>query len=557
MKASASSFIKKFASHPHYKAPTGSSLNAKSWQTEAILRMLLNSLDEAIAQDPSQLIVYSGIGQAARNVPSLHAIIDILLNLKEDESLLIQSGKPVAVLPTSPDAPRLLIATSNLVPRWSNWEQFNELKSKGLIMYGAMSAASWLYVGSQGALEGIYETLRVVAQKHFEGTLAGRLIVSGGLGALGGALPLATTINQGVFLGIDITPQHIEKHVKTRYLDKMTSDYEQAKLWIMQAKADKTPLSVGLVGDISTVLHRLEQDRLIPDVITDQTAAQDPLHGYIPQGLSIETARQLRAINPTLYLEKALSSMALQVKVMLEMKKKGAVVFEYGNGLREGARRGGEKHAFDIPGFFPEYVRPQECEGRGSFLWIALSGEHEDIHKTEEALIKLFPKNKELHSWLKSAREKAPFEGLPARACSLTIEERVKAGLHFNDMVRKGKLKAPIVITRGQLSAGAVASPIRETEKMKDGSDAIADWPLLNLLANCAGGATWVSIEQGGGAGMGYSQHNSMAIVADGTERADQALQRVLWNDSAVSLIRHADAGYESAAETAKTLDLI
>lgn len=550
------SFIEKFASHPHYIVPQGPQLHAKSWQTEAALRMLLNSLSEGLAQDPSQLIVHEGTGQPARNVPSLQKIIYHLLNLAEDQSLLIQSGKPITVLPTYREAPRVLIANNNIVPHWATWQQFNELKTKGLMMYGASDVGSWIYTGSQSFLQESYETFAAVGRRYFQGTLEGRLVISGGLGAMGGAQPLAVTLNNGVFLGIDINSNHIERHVKMGYLDKMTNDYEQAKLWVMQARVDKSPLSVGLVGDIGVILQRFIQDQLIPDVITDQTAASDPLYGYIPQGLTVETARQLRAINPTSYLERSLASMASHVRSMLEMQQKGAIAFEYGNNLREGARKGGETHAFELQSFFPNFIRPLCCEGKGSFIWIALSGEAEDVYTIEKSLIKLFPENSALHTWLKIAKEKIPFEGLPARTCLLSIEERIAAALHINQMVRQGQLQAPVVITRSLQDSSASASPYRETEAMRDGSDSIADWTLLNLLANCAAGASWVSVQQGGGVGIGYSQQIGMALVADGTEQAEQSIKRVLINDGVIGLIRHADAGYEGAIEKTTTYGL-
>jgi len=545
------SFLEEYATHPHYKAPRGSSLNALSWQTEAPLRMLLNNLDAEVAEDPEHLIVYGGTGQAARNPEAVQQIIKALFTLREDQSLLIQSGKPVAILPTHPEAPRVLIANSNLVPHWANWEHFNDLKQRGLIMFGQMTAGSWIYIGTQGILQGTYETFASLARKSFGGSLLGKLIVSGGLGGMGGAQPLAATLNSGVFLGVDINPWRIEKRIKTHYLDKMTHNYEKAIKWALEAKEKKEPLSIGLVGDIGTTLKRMIQDGIIPDAATDQTSAHDPLFGYIPSGYNIESAEELRKANPKLYKQKSLHSMAEHVHALLEMKKRGTIVFEYGNNLREFAQQGGEKEAFAIPGFVPEYIRPLFCEGKGPFRWAALSGDPEDIKKTDDALIKIFPENAHLKNWLIAAQQKVAYQGLPARICWLGFGEREKAGLLFNDMVSKGILKAPIVIGRDHLDGGSVASPYRETEKMLDGSDAISDWPLLNLLSNCAGGATWVSFHHGGGVGMGFSQHAGMVIVADGSERSERCLRRVLYNDPALGVIRHADAGYSQAVEFA------
>lgn len=549
-------FMREYATHPRYRAPRGPTLHARSWQTEAPLRMLLNNLDAAVAEDPEHLIVYGGTGQAARNTESLQLIIKALLTLEDDQSLLIQSGKAVGIIPTHPEAPRVLIANSNLVPHWATWEHFNQLKERGLTMYGQMTAGSWIYIGTQGILQGTYETFAAAARKHFGGSLAGRLVVSGGLGGMGGAQPLAATLNDAVFLGVDINPKRIEKRLETKYIDKMTSHYEEAKKWILEAKQTKTPLSVGLVGDIGTTLQHLLKDGIIPDLATDQTSAHDPLNGYIPSGYTVETAAELRKQNPKLYKQKSLSSMAKHVHYLLDMRKKGSIVFEYGNNLREFAKQGGESRAFEIPGFVPEYVRPLFCEGKGPFRWVALSGEADDIRKTDEALINAFPKNQHLIHWLEAAQKKVAFQGLPARICWLGLGEREKAGLLFNELVRKKIVKAPIVIGRDHLDCGSVASPFRETEGMKDGSDAISDWPLLNLMANCASGATWVSFHHGGGVGIGYSQHSGMVVVADGTERAERCLKRVLHNDPASGVIRHADAGYEQAIALAKETGL-
>ncbi len=540
-------FLKTYAAHPHYISPRGNTLNARSWQTEAPLRMLLNNLDAEVAEDPANLVVYGGTGQAARSVEALESIIKILLNLQHNQSLLIQSGKPVGILPTHPNAPRVLIANSNLVPHWANWEHFNELKKRGLMMYGQMTAGSWVYIGSQGILQGTYETFAALARKHYQGTLKGKLIFSGGLGGMGGAQPLAVTLNGGVFLGVDVDPSRIQKRLKTRYIDKMTEDYAEAVAWALEARELKIPLSIGLVGNAPTVIEKLLHDKILPDVATDQTSAHDPINGYIPVGFSCETAKSLRELQPEIYKEKSLRSMAKHVHGLLEFKNRGSIVFDYGNNIREFARQGGELRAFEIPGFVPEYIRPLFCEGKGPFRWVALSGDPEDIYKTDAALIELFEDDHHLVNWLAAARQKIAFQGLPARICWLGIGDRAKAGLLFNEMVRKKILKAPIVIARDHLDSGSVASPYRETEAMKDGSDAVSDWPLLNLLSNCAGGATWVSFHHGGGVGMGYSQHAGMAIVADGSEEAEENLRRVLFNDPAMGVIRHADAGYPEA----------
>ncbi len=551
-----SEFLANYASHPHYRAPRGSDLNAHSWQTEAPLRMLLNNLDAEVAEDPENLIVYGGTGQAARDVPSLRKIIEALLNLHDDESLLIQSGKPVAILPTHHEAPRVLIANSNLVPHWATWEHFHQLRERGLIMFGQMTAGSWIYIGTQGILQGTYETFGSLAHRHFDGSLRGRLIVSGGLGGMGGAQPLAATLNDAVFLGVDVDAARIEKRLKTRYLDRMTHSYAEALAWILDAKKAKKALSVGLVGNIGTTLNHLLTDQVSVDVVTDQTAAHDPLNGYVPSGLSLENAATLRKNNPEEYQRQSLQSMARHVEAILEFKKRGAIVFEYGNNLRQFAKKGGAQDAFTIPGFVPEYIRPLFCEGKGPFRWAALSGDPEDIYRTDEALTKLFPYDARLINWLEEAGKKVAFQGLPARICWLGLGDRVKAGLAFNELVRSGVLKAPVVIGRDHLDCGSVASPFRETEGMKDGSDAISDWPLLNLLANCSGGATWVSFHHGGGVGMGYSQHAGMVIVADGSQRAEHCLRRVLHNDPALGVIRHADAGYEEAQRVADAAKL-
>lgn len=552
-----SDFLKKYAAHPHYKSPTGNTLHAKSWQTEAPLRMLLNNLDDEVAEDPSNLVVYGGTGQAARNRPALEKMIEQLLKLEDDQSLLIQSGKAVGMVRTHPEAPRVLIANSNLVPAWANWEHFEELKAKGLMMYGQMTAGSWIYIGSQGILQGTYETFAECAKQHFGGTLKGRLLVTAGLGGMGGAQPLAATMAGATFLGADVDPTRIEKRIKTRYIDKMTERYEQARDWALDAKKKGENLSIGLVMDAGDMLERLMADGIIPDVLTDQTSAHDPVHGYVPNGLTLKEAENLRKSNPAEYKTKSFKSMARHVRLMLDMQKKGSITFDYGNNLREFAVQGGEPNAFNFKGFVPEYIRPLFCEGKGPFRWAALSGDPEDIYTTDRALMKAFPENTHLINWLTQAKEKIAFQGLPCRICWLGMGEREKAGLIFNDLVRTGKVKAPIVIGRDHLDCGSVASPNRETEGMKDGTDAVSDWPLLNLLSNASGGATWVSFHHGGGVGMGYSQHAGMVVLADGTDRAERCLKRVLHNDPAMGVFRHHDAGYEEATAVGERFGLI
>ena len=551
-----SKFIEQYANHPNYVAPRGQTLHAKSWQTEAPLRMLLNNLDREVAENPEELVVYGGTGQAARNVEALQKIIACLLELEDDQSLLIQSGKPVGVIPTHPEAPRVLIANSNLVPKWANWEHFNELKEKGLMMFGQMTAGSWIYIGTQGILQGTYETFVACGVQHFGGDLKSKLLVSGGLGGMGGAQPLAATMAGAVFLGADVDPDRIQKRLDTRYIDKMTSSYDQAKAWALEAIASGEALSVGLVSDIGDMIERLLDDGMIPDILTDQTSAHDPLYGYIPNGFSLEAATELREQDPETYKKKSMKSMARHVGLMLEMQQKGSITFDYGNNLRAFALEGGEKNAFDFPGFVPAYMRPLFCEGKGPFRWAALSGDPEDIYTTDQALIEAFPENLHLIRWLKEAREKIAFQGLPCRICWLGLGERQKAGLIFNELVKSGKVKAPIVIGRDHLDCGSVASPNRETEAMLDGSDAVSDWPLLNLMGNTSGGATWVSFHHGGGVGMGYSQHAGMVVLADGTDRAERCLKRVLHIDPAMGVIRHNDAGYEAAAQKSKEFNL-
>jgi len=551
-----SHFLDKYASHPNYKSPTGSKLNTKSWQTEAPLRMLLNNLDSEVAEDPNNLVVYGGSGQAARNRESLEKTIEILLDLEEDESLLIQSGKPVGKVRTHDQAPRVLIANSNLVPEWANWEHFEKLKSDGLMMYGQMTAGSWIYIGTQGILQGTYETFAACANKHFGGSLKGKLLVSGGLGGMGGAQPLAATMAGATFLGADIDPSRIEKRLKTKYIDKMTESYVEARDWVLDAKKNNKNISIGLVSDAGDLLNSLLEDGIIPEVLTDQTSAHDPVFGYVPNGMTLNQALELRNSDQKKYKEISLKSMARHVSLMLKMQERGAITFDYGNNLREFAKIGGEQNAFSFNGFVPDYIRPLFCEGKGPFRWAALSGDPEDIYKTDKALINAFPENKDMIKWLKQAKEKIHFQGLPCRICWLGMGEREKAGIIFNDLVKSGEISAPLVIGRDHLDCGSVASPNRETEGMLDGSDAVSDWPLLNLMSNTAGGATWVSFHHGGGVGMGYSQHAGMVVLVDGTERAKNCIRRVLHNDPAMGVFRHNDAGYEIANKFSKKFKL-
>ena len=550
------SFINKYANHPNYFSPVGNELNAKSWQTEAPLRMFLNNLNKEVAEDPENLIVYGGSGQAARDVESAKNIIKLLLELENNESLLVQSGKPVGKVRTHEEAPRVLIANSNLVPEWANWEHFEKLKKDGLMMYGQMTAGSWIYIGTQGILQGTFETFIACANKHFGGSLRGKLLVSGGLGGMGGAQPLAATMAGATFLGADIDPQRIEKRLKTRYIDKMTDSYEEARDWALEAKKSNKNISVGLVSDIGDMLENLINDDIIPEVLTDQTSAHDPVYGYVPNGISIEKAEKLRQGDHKIYKELSLKSMARHVSLMLDMKSKGSITFDYGNNLREFAKIGGESEAFKFNGFVPDYIRPLFCEGKGPFRWAALSGDPKDIYTTDKALIEAFPDNKDMINWLNQARDKIQFQGLPCRICWLGMGEREKAGIIFNDLVKSGKVSAPIAIGRDHLDCGSVASPNRETEGMIDGSDAVSDWPLLNLMSNTAGGATWVSFHHGGGVGMGYSQHAGMVVVADGTERAEKCVRRVLHNDPALGIYRHSDAGYDIAKDHQKKFNL-
>jgi urocanate hydratase len=541
-----------------YKTPTGTQLQCKGWIQEAALRMLLNNLDPAVAERPEDLIVYGGRGKAARNIESLDRIIASLKSLENDESLLIQSGKPVGILKTHPDAPRVLISNSQLVPNWANWKHFSELEQKGLMMYGQMTAGSWIYIGTQGIVQGTYETYASAAEIHFGGSLKGTLNVTAGLGGMGGAQPLAITMNDGVALIAEVEEWRIDKRIETRYLDEKHVDLDEAIDAALQYKKEGKAISIGVLANAVDLLERLLQRGIIPDTLTDQTSAHDPLIGYIPQGMTNDEAKMLRDDNPDEYIRLSYATMRRHVELMLELQQRGAVTFDYGNNIRARAQEQGLTNAFDFPGFVPAYIRPLFCQGKGPFRWAALSGDPADIDVTDALILKLFPENKGLVRWINMARERIAFQGLPARICWLGQGEREKAGLAFNELVRSGKVKAPIVIGRDHLDTGSVASPNRETEAMLDGSDAVADWPVLNALVNTAGGASWVSLHHGGGVGMGYSIHAGMVIVADGTPEADARLKRVLRNDPGMGVIRHADAGYETAKEQARThgLDL-
>ncbi len=539
------------------KAPRGNKLHTKGWVQEAALRMLMNNLDPEVAERPDDLVVYGGNGKAARNWEAYENIVKALKDLEEDETLLVQSGKPVGIIRSHKDAPRVLIANSNLVGRWATWEHFRELEKKGLIMYGQMTAGSWIYIGSQGIVQGTYETYASLANKHFNGSLKGKLNVTAGLGGMGGAQPLAITMNEGVCLAAEMEAWRVQKRIETRYLDKMSTDIDEAIDMALEAKEKGEAVSIGVVANAVDLLERLIERNIKVDTLTDQTSAHDELNGYFPENMSVEEAKILRESDPDEYIKRSLDTMAHHVKLMLELQKRGSFVFDYGNNIRgQVFDKRGVKDAFDFPGFVPAYIRPLFCEGKGPFRWAALSGDPEDILKTDNKLRELFPENKALMRWLDMAEEKIAFQGLPSRICWLGMGEREIAGLAFNEMVRTGELSAPIVIGRDHLDTGSVASPNRETEAMKDGSDAIADWPILNALANTAGGASWVSFHHGGGVGMGYSLHAGMVIVCDGTADADKRLSRVLHNDPAIGVIRHADAGYEEAKDTAEKFDL-
>ena len=539
-----------------YKTPTGSTLNCKGWVQEAALRMLLNNLDPDVAERPEELIVYGGRGKAARNIESLDLIIKALKDLEDDETLLIQSGKPVAMLQTHKDAPRVLLSNSQLVPNWANWKHFDELEKKGLMMYGQMTAGSWIYIGSQGIVQGTYETYRAVADKHFAGSLKGTLNVTAGLGGMGGAQPLAITMNDGVALIAEVEPWRIDKRIETKYLDKKFENIDEAIDAAVAAKQAGQAISIGIVCNAVALLQRLIERNIIPDTLTDQTSAHDPLIGYIPHNYTNIEADALRVQNPDEYVNIAYDSMKLHVELMLELQTRGAITFDYGNNLRARAFEKGLINAFDFPGFVPAYIRPLFCEGKGPFRWAALSGDPEDIAVTDKVMMELFPENEGMIRWMKMAKEKIAFQGLPARICWIGQGEREKAGLAFNELVRTGKVKAPIVIGRDHLDTGSVASPNRETEAMLDGSDAVADWPVLNALINTAAGASWVSLHHGGGVGMGYSIHAGMVIVADGTDDAEKRIARVLRNDPGMGVIRHADAGYDVAKDYARKFKL-
>ncbi|HRC33045.1 MAG TPA: urocanate hydratase [Bacteroidia bacterium] len=532
--------------------PTGTKLNCKGWLQEAALRMLYNNLDPDVAERPEDLIVYGGTGKAARNVEAFHLIVKALKDLNDDETLLIQSGKAVGILPTHVDAPRVIISNSQLVPHWATWDYFRELEDKGLIMYGQMTAGSWIYIGSQGIVQGTYETFGEVGRQHFGGSLHHTLSVTGGLGGMGGAQPLAITMNEGTCLAADVEEWRIRKRLETRYIDEIEFDIDKAIDRAVQYKKEGKALSIGVVCNVVDLLERMIERNITPDVLTDQTSAHDALVGYLPQGVSVEEGKILRETNPQKYILLSKQTMVKHVQLMIELQSKGAVTFDYGNNLRGQALEMGLKNAFDFPGFVPAYIRPLFCEGKGPFRWAALSGDPQDIYETDKLILELFPENKGLHRWIKMAQERIAFQGLPARICWLGQGEREKAGLAFNKLVADGKVKAPIVIGRDHLDCGSVASPNRETEAMKDGSDAIADWPVLNALINTAGGASWVSLHHGGGVGIGYSIHAGMVIVADGTDAAAKRLKRVLHNDPAMGVIRHLDAGYDIAKDTAR-----
>ncbi len=536
--------------------PTGPHLNCKGWIQEAALRMLHNNLDPAVAEDPDNLIVYGGTGKAARSWEAFDLIVKALKDLNNDETLLIQSGKAVGILPSHPEAPRIIIANANLVGKWANWDHFRELEKKGLIMFGQMTAGSWIYIGSQGIVQGTYETYLSLANKHFDGSLRGTFNVTAGLGGMGGAQPLAITMNEGVCLAAEMEEWRAQKRLETKYLDKMTTSIDEGIDWALEAKANNEAVSIGVICNAVDLLQNLIDREITPDTLTDQTSAHDEYNGYYPEGMNVDEANTLRKSDSKFYADLALKTMAKHVQQMLELQKRGAITFDYGNNIRGQAQTQGVENAFDFPGFVPEYVRPLFCEGKGPFRWAALSGDPNDIYETDNVILDLFPEDIGLSRWIKLAQEKIAFQGLPARICWLGMGEREKAGLAFNDLVRKGIVKAPIVLGRDHLDTGSVASPNRETEGMKDGSDAVADWPVLNALINTAGGASWVSFHHGGGVGMGYSLHAGMVIVCDGTDEADRKLKRVLHNDPAMGIIRHADAGYETAQENAKKFGL-
>ncbi len=537
---------------PPLKAPRGTELTCKAWPQEAAMRMLMNNLDDEVGERPRDLVVYGGTGKAARNQQCLEAILASLKSLENDETLLVQSGKPVGIFKTHEYAPRVLIANSNLVGHWSNWEKFNELERAGLMMYGQMTAGSWIYIGSQGIVQGTFETFAAAAEKHFGGELAGKLVVSGGMGGMGGAQPLAATMAGACFLGIDVDAERIKKRLKTGYCDFMVNNLDEALRILKNAVRKKEAISVGLVGNCADVIPELAERGVLPDILTDQTSAHDPLNGYVPNGMTLEQALELRKSDPKAYLEESMNAMARHVEGMLRLQKMGSVTFDYGNNIRTFAFQQGVKNAYDFPGFVPAYIRPLFCEGRGPFRWVALSGDPADIAVTDNLVLEMFPKNRILSRWIELARKRIKFQGLPARICWLGYGERAEFGLAMNDLVKRGKIKAPIVIGRDHLDCGSVASPYRETESMKDGSDAVADWPLLNALLNTASGASWVSIHNGGGVGIGYSLHAGQVTVADGTDMMAKRIERVLTNDPGIGVARHVDAGYDEAARFAE-----
>ncbi|MGB9435381.1 MAG: urocanate hydratase [Candidatus Acidiferrum sp.] len=535
-----------------FRAPRGTELSCKGWQQEAALRMLLNNLDPDVAEKPEELVVYGGTGKAARNWECFHAIVESLRALEGDETLLVQSGKPVAVFRTHEYAPRVLICNSNLVGQWNNWERFNELDRAGLMMYGQMTAGSWIYIGTQGILQGTYETFASAARQHFGGDLSGKLVVTGGMGGMGGAQPLAATMNGGAFLGIDVDPERIKRRVKTGYCDVLVTSLDEALRILKNAVRKGEATSVGLVGNCADLVPELAKRGVVPDVLTDQTSAHDPINGYVPNAMTLEQAVELRKKNPQEYRKRAIAAMGKHVQGMLDLQKLGAVTFDYGNNIRTFAHEAGVKNAYDFPGFVPAYIRPLFCEGKGPFRWAALSGEASDIARTDRLVLEMFPENQHLKRWITLAEKKVKFQGLPSRICWLGYGERDKFGLALNELVAKGELKAPIVMGRDHLDCGSVASPYRETEAMKDGSDAVADWALLNALVNTASGASWVSIHNGGGVGIGYSQHAGQVTCADGTKEMAKRIERVLTNDPGMGVVRHADAGYAEAIEFAK-----
>jgi urocanate hydratase len=532
-------------------APRDNQRTCKGWHQEAAMRMLMNNLDPEVAENPDQLVVYGGTGRAARSWEAFDAIVRSLRDLQNDETLLVQSGKPVGKFRTHDQAPRVLIANSNLVGQWNNYTQFNRLERMGLTMYGQMTAGSWIYIGGQGIVQGTFETLAAAGRKHFGGALDGKFVLTGGLGGMGGAQPLAATMNAAVFLGVEVDPARIEKRLKSGYCDKIAWSLDEALKLIDQARKDRKSISVGLVGNCADVLPEIVKRDIVPDVLTDQTSAHDALNGYVPHGMPLEDALALRRKNPDEYIERAMHSMAVHVEAMLALQKKGSVTFDYGNNIRAQAQKAGVKNAFDIPGFVPEYIRPLFCEGRGPFRWVALSGDPTDIARTDRLAFELFPANQTLARWMKLAKERIHYQGLPARICWLGYGERAEFGVAMNELVKRGEIKAPIVIGRDHLDTGSVASPNRETEDMLDGSDAIADWPLLNALVNTAAGASWISIHNGGGVGIGFSQHAGMVVVADGSENSKHRLERVLTSDPGMGILRHADAGYSRAIEFA------